>query len=54
LYTGSAVCVDRLRSGHRDARIGNTLTDEHGDDGRLKKGAEVEITVTGKNNCHRN
>jgi hypothetical protein len=31
---------------HRDLRIENTLTDEHGDDVRLKKGAHVEITVT--------
>ena len=27
-------------------RIENALTDEHGDDVRLKKGAHVEITVT--------
>ena len=31
---------------YRDLRIENTLTDEHGDDVRLKKGAHVEITVT--------
>ena len=31
---------------HRDLRIENTLTDEHGDDVKLKKGALVEITVT--------
>jgi hypothetical protein len=31
---------------YRDIRIENTLTDEHGDDVRLKKGAHVEITVT--------
>src|ERR1700675_428079 len=31
---------------HRDLRIENTLTDEHGDDVRLKKGAHVEVTVT--------
>src|ERR1700693_1696626 len=31
---------------HRDLRIENTLTDEHGDDVKLKKGAHVEVTVT--------
>jgi hypothetical protein len=35
--------ADRL---HRDFRIENTLTDEHGDDVKLKKGARVEVTVT--------
>jgi uncharacterized protein YfaS (alpha-2-macroglobulin family) len=33
---------------YRDLRIENTLTDEHGDDVSLKKGAHVEITVTAK------
>jgi hypothetical protein len=31
---------------HQDLRIENTLTDEHGDDVRLKKGAHVAVTVT--------
>lgn len=31
---------------HRDIRIKNTLTDENGDDVRLKKGTHVEVTVT--------
>ena len=31
---------------HRNLRIENTLTDEHGDDVKLKKGAHVEVTVT--------
>ena len=32
---------------HRDhLRIENTLTDEHGDDVKLRKGAHVEVTVT--------
>ena len=37
-------------SDHRnqDLRIENTLTDEHGDDVRLKKGARVDVTVTAK------
>jgi uncharacterized protein YfaS (alpha-2-macroglobulin family) len=34
--------------GYRDIRIENSLTDEHGDDVRLKKGAHVEVTVTAK------
>jgi len=32
----------------QDLRTENTSTDEHGDDGRLKKGAPVEVTVTAK------
>jgi hypothetical protein len=31
---------------YRNLRIENTLTDENGDDVRLKKGAHVEVTVT--------
>jgi hypothetical protein len=31
---------------YRDIRIENTLTDENGDDVSLKKGAQVEVTVT--------
>jgi hypothetical protein len=31
---------------HQDLRIENALTDEHGDDVKLKKGARVEVTVT--------
>jgi len=41
------IAVDGVRYrryGH--LRIENTLTDEHGDDVRLKKGAHVEVTVT--------
>src|ERR1700676_2563385 len=30
----------------QDLRIENALTDEHGDDVKLKKGAHVEVTVT--------
>jgi hypothetical protein len=40
------ITVDGPDHGHRDLRIENTLTDEHGDDVRLKKGAHVEVTVT--------
>ena len=40
------IAVDRADHGHRKLRIENTLTDEHGEDVRLKKGAHVEVTVT--------
>jgi hypothetical protein len=39
---------------YRDIRIENTLTDEHGNDVRLKKGAHVEITVTANDDRDRN
>jgi hypothetical protein len=39
---------------YRDLRVENTLTDEHGDDVRLKKGAHVEITVTANDDRRRN
>ena len=39
---------------YRDLRIENTLTDEHGDDLRLKKGAHVEVNVTANDDRHRN
>jgi hypothetical protein len=32
--------------GYRDLRIENSLTDEHGDEVKLKKGAHVDVTVT--------
>jgi hypothetical protein len=40
------IAVDKADRPHRDFRIENTLTDEHGDDVKLKKGAHVEVTVT--------
>jgi len=39
------IAVDGPERGYRDLRIENALTDEHGDDVKLKKGAHVEITV---------
>jgi hypothetical protein len=42
------ISVDAADHGYRDLRIESTLTDEHGDDVRLKKGAHVEVTVTAK------
>ena len=35
--------VDGPDRGYRDLRIENALTDEHGDDVKLKKGAHVEV-----------
>jgi hypothetical protein len=39
------IAVDGADRPHRDFRIENTLTDEHGNDVKLKKGAHVEVTV---------
>jgi len=40
------ITVDGADHHYRDLRIESTLTDEHGDDVKLKKGAHVEVTVT--------
>lgn len=40
------IAVEGADHRYRDLRIENTLTDEHGDDVNLKKGARVEVTVT--------
>ncbi len=40
------ICVEGAEHLYRRFRIENVLTDEHGDDVRLKKGAKVEVTVT--------
>jgi hypothetical protein len=40
------IAIDGAERRHRDLRIDNTFTDEHGDDVKLKKGAGVKITVT--------
>jgi len=42
------IAVDETDLPYRDFRIENTLTDEHDDDVKLKKGAHVDITVTAK------
>ena len=34
--------------GYRDLRIENSLTDEHGDEVKLKKGAHVEVAVAAR------
>jgi hypothetical protein len=33
-------------SGYRKLRVENSLTDQHGDEVKLEKGAHVEVTVT--------
>jgi hypothetical protein len=48
------IAVEGADHRYRDLRIENTLTDEHGDDVRLKKGAHVEVTVTAKDVHRRN
>jgi uncharacterized protein YfaS (alpha-2-macroglobulin family) len=42
------IAVEGADRGYRDLRIENSLTDEYGDEVKLKKGAHVEITVTTK------
>ncbi len=42
------IAVDGADHQYRDLRAENTLTDENGDDVKLKKGAHVEVTVTAK------
>jgi hypothetical protein len=37
--------VDRASRRYRSLRIENSLTDENGDEVRLKKGARVEVTI---------
>jgi hypothetical protein len=43
------IAIDCGDHGHRDLRIENSLTDENGDEEKLKKGAHVEVTVIAKN-----
>jgi hypothetical protein len=40
------IAVDGADHRYRDLRIENTLTDENGDDVKLKKRAHVEVTIT--------
>jgi uncharacterized protein YfaS (alpha-2-macroglobulin family) len=42
------IAVNGTDQRYRNLRIENTLTDEHGDDVKLKKGTHVDITVTVK------
>jgi hypothetical protein len=40
------IAIEEADHGYQDLRIENTLTDENGEDVRLKKGAHIEVTVT--------
>jgi hypothetical protein len=40
------IVIDGAEHGYRDICIENTLTDEYGDEVKLKKGAEVDVTIT--------
>jgi hypothetical protein len=42
------IAVDGADRLYRNLRIENILTDEHGDDVKLKKGAHVEVTIADK------
>lgn len=42
------IAIEEAHKPHRHLRIENTLTDEHGDDVKLRKGAHVEVTVAAK------
>jgi hypothetical protein len=44
----AAIAVGGSEQLHRHLHIENTLTDENGNDVKLKKGAHVEVTVTAK------
>jgi uncharacterized protein YfaS (alpha-2-macroglobulin family) len=46
------IAVDGADQRYRNLRIENSLTDEHGDDVKLKKGAHVDVTVTAKAGSH--
>jgi hypothetical protein len=48
------IAVDGADQKYQALRIENTLTSEHGDDGRVKKGAHVEVTVTSEPNAATN
>jgi hypothetical protein len=43
------ISIEGTDHGYRDLRIENSLTDEHGDEVKLKKGAHVEVTVMAEN-----
>jgi len=42
------IAIDGADQHYRNLRFENTLTDEHGEDVKLKKGAHVEVTVTAR------
>jgi hypothetical protein len=42
------ISIEGADRGYRKLRFENSLTDEHGDEVKLKKGAHVEVTVAAK------
>lgn len=48
------IAVDGADDRYRVLRIENTLTDEHGDDVRLKEGDHVDVTVAARAVNHKN
>jgi hypothetical protein len=46
------IAIDEADQRYRVLRIENALTDEHGNDVKLRKGAHVDVTVTAKNVDH--
>jgi hypothetical protein len=44
------IAIDKAAHQYRNLRIENSLTDEHGDEVKLKKGAQVEVTVAAEGN----
>jgi hypothetical protein len=42
------IAIDQADQRYRVLRIENALTDEHGDDVKLRKGAHVDVTVTAR------
>jgi hypothetical protein len=42
------ISIEGADRGYRKLRFENSLTDEHGDEVKLKKGAHVEVTVEAK------
>jgi hypothetical protein len=46
------IAVDGADHRHRDLRIENSLTNENGDEVKLKKGAHVEVTIAAKSGRH--
>jgi len=45
--------IEGAEHGSRELRFENSLTDEHGDEVKLKKGARVEVTVTARDTKRR-
>jgi hypothetical protein len=42
------ISIEGADPGYRDLRFENSLTDEHGDEVKLKRSARVDITIAAK------